>query len=271
MNKKILIAFGALMAGLLIWTALSQPPADDADQVARLNADPLTPTVTITGQQVPYHGETTGFLARPEGPGPFPALILIHEWWGLNDNIRDFAKQFAKEGYIALAVDLYDGRYADTPEEARALATEVRGDLDGAFANLNDAVEFLRERPDVDAASLASVGWCFGGGWAYQMAVNDLGVASSVMYYGRFSPDDDLEMMKADILGHFGEEDASIAVDDVREFEARLKTAGGDHQVFIYPNAGHAFANADNEAAYDAEAAALAWRRTLDFLTRTLP
>lgn len=224
-------------------------------------------------QEVAYYPaklETMGYLAVPEGEGPFPALILIHEWWGMNDNIRDFAERFAEQGYIALAVDLYDGQAADTPAQAGELAGAVRENTEGAFANLKAAVDYLKARPDVKVDSMASVGWCFGGQWSYEMAKNDLGVAASVMYYGRFSPADDLSMMKAMILGHFGEEDTSIAVDDVREFQAKLATLSGEHQVFIYPNAGHAFANEDNEEAYDKEAADLAWKRTLDFLAEHL-
>lgn len=223
--------------------------------------------------EVNYYPEkpaTMGYLAVPEGEGPFPALILIHEWWGMNDNIRDFAEDFADQGYVALAVDLYGGEAADTPDQARTLATSVRENTDGAFSNLEAAVAYLKGRDDVIAESMASVGWCFGGQWSYEMAKNDLGVAASVMYYGRFSPDDDLEMMKAMILGHFGEEDTGIAVDDVREFQAKLETLNGEHQVFIYPNAGHAFANEDNEEAYDEEAAELAWKRTLEFLQKHL-
>lgn len=223
------------------------------------------------GRTVEYREGAMGYLARPEGDGPFPALILIHEWWGLNDNIRDMADDFASEGYVALAVDLYEGRSADgDPAKARELATEVRGDVEGAMAHLGDAVAFLKAREDVVPDSLASVGWCFGGGWAYEMAKNDAGVKATVMYYGRFNLEDDLSLMRADIMGHFGEEDTSILADDVRQFDAKLKTQGGDHRVFIYPNAGHAFANEDNEAAYVPEAAAEARQRTLEFLEEEL-
>jgi len=221
-------------------------------------------------QRVVYYKQTSGYLAQPEGEGPFPAVILIHEWWGLNENIQDLADDFADQGYVALAVDLYDGKSTTTPDEAGALAGVVRQDTDEAFANLAAARTYLADIPNVDPERLASVGWCFGGQWAYNMAANNMGIDASVMYYGRFSMDDDLSMMRADILGHFGEEDTSIAVDDVRQFEAKLNTLEGDHAVFIYPNAGHAFANEDNEEAYDAEAANLAWERTMDFLAREL-
>jgi carboxymethylenebutenolidase len=100
------------------------------------------------------------------------------------------------------------------------------------------------------------------------MAANNMNIDASVMYYGQFSLEDDLSMMRADILGHFGEDDALIAIDDVEQFEAKLNTTNGDHSVFIYPNAGHAFANEDRPDAYNEEAAELAWERTMEFLAR---
>lgn len=226
--------------------------------------------VAVATSSVVYHEEVSGYLARPTGEGPFTAVVLIHEWWGLNSNIQDLAQDFAEQGYVALAIDLYEGDVAATPDRAGELAGIVREDTDAAFANLASAVTYLEQLNYVDASKLASVGWCFGGQWSYNMAKNDLGVDASVMYYGRFSADDDLSHMRADILGHFGEEDRSIAIDDVRQFEAKLNTLEGDHAVFIYPNAGHAFANEDNEEAYNEEAAQLAWQRTMSFLEREL-
>lgn len=232
---------------------------------------PVAPTEPVVRTEtVRYGPEMVGHLATPAGAGPFPAVILIHEWWGLNDTIRDLAADFAAQGYVALAVDLYGGEVATTPDAASALAGAVREDVDGAFANLAAAVRYLETLDSADAERLASVGWCFGGGWAYEMAKNDLGVEASVMYYGQFSPEDDLSMMRADILGHFGEEDRLIAVDDVRQFQATLNTVEGEHAVFIYPNAGHAFANEDNPEAYNPAAAELAWQRTMEFLSREL-
>lgn len=166
-------------------------------------------------------------------------------------------------------MDLYRGESATTPAEARVLAGVVSKDLEGAFANLQAAVSYMQGLPEVSAERLASVGWCFGGGWSYQMAKNGLGVRASVMYYGRFSAADDLSQMRALILGNFGEEDRSISVDSVREFQATLKTLKGAHEVYIYPNAGHAFANEDSDS-YNREAAELAWSRTLAFLEKHL-
>lgn len=269
--------FAALVPALLLaacasstddGTAMSSSSMHTSEMaVTSVNGPDIVQAETVYGTQ--SGKQLKGYLALPADVQDAPALILIHEWWGLNDNMKDMAERFAKEGYVALAVDLYG---ESTTDQARAqqLAGSVQANMPAAFDNLEQAVEFLKNRDDVDDDRIASVGWCFGGGWSYQMAKNDLGVAASVMYYGRFSAHDDLSHMKADIIGHFGEEDASIKVDDVREFQATLKTQGGDHEVYIYPNAGHAFANEDNVEAYNEEASELAWTRTMAFLEEHL-
>lgn len=264
----VLVALGAGW-----WLTIYQPHEEMATVVNETEIENVleTPAIpAVTTASVPYAGETAGYLATPAGTGPFPAVILIHEWWGLNDNIRSLADDFAEQGYVALAVDLYDGQVATTPEEAGALAGAVRENTDAAFANLEAAVSYLNSLPTVAQGRVASVGWCFGGQWSYEMAANDFGIEASVMYYGRFSLEDDLSMMKAHIMGHFGADDTSILVDDVKQFEAKLNTLEGEHAVFIYPNAGHAFANEDREDAYNEEAAKLAWQRTMEFLNREL-
>ena len=257
----VFLAIGTLAGWLTIRPDANEMPAQPSDEAM---------SEELTGRSVEYAEGVIGHLALPEGEGPFPALVLIHEWWGLNDNIRRFAEDFAEQGYVALAVDLYDGEVATTPDRARELATSVRNDTAAAFENLASAVSLLKARKDVLQNSLASVGWCFGGGWSYEMAKNDLDVDASVIYYGRFNPEDDLSIMRAKILGHFGEDDVSISTEDVRSLEANLQTLDDEHQIFIYPHAGHAFANEDNELSYVPEAANLSWQRTLDFLARML-
>ena len=225
--------------------------------------------LAATGENVAYHETTQGYLSLPTGTGSHSAVVLIHEWWGLNDDIRTKAREFADQGFVALAVDLYDGKYGNTPAEARQLAAGVQKNMDEAFNNLRGAFAYLKAHPRVQEEKLASVGWCFGGGWSYQIAKNDLGAKASVIYYGRFNSADDLSQMEARILGNFGEKDRSILVSNVQEFQAKLSTLSGEHQIFIYPNAGHGFANPDNPS-YDKEAAELAHSRTLVFLRKNL-
>jgi carboxymethylenebutenolidase len=172
-------------------------------------------------------------------------------------------------GYATLAVDLYEGDVATTPDKAREYAAKVRDNPEEVKKHLKSAIDFIKSRSEVNPEKTASVGWCFGGHWSYEIAKNDLGVKASVMYYGAFSPEDDLKMMKSHILGHFGEKDTSIKVDDVKQFQVTLKTLSGNHEVYIYPNSGHGFANEENPN-YNKESADLAWTRTIDFLSKNL-
>jgi carboxymethylenebutenolidase len=231
--------------------------------------------VSVRTDDVPY-SEANGkqaiaYFARPDREGQLPGIVLIHEWWGLNDDIKAKAREFAKLGYVAIAVDMYDGKSTTDPNQARELAGSVRGNMEGAMQNLRDALDVLKKSPHVDPERLAAIGWCFGGGWSYQIAKNNLGVKASVIYYGFFNPDDDLQKMRAEIIGHFAENDRAIRVDNVKEFQAKLKTLNGDHEIYIYPNTTHGFASRKgSNPQYDAEAAELAWTRTQEFLRKRL-
>ncbi|HKK08213.1 MAG TPA: dienelactone hydrolase family protein [Gemmatimonadota bacterium] len=240
--------------------------APDASPAAR--AEPRRP---VTGAAVTY-GEVggkalTGYLATPDGaPDSIPGLVVIHEWWGLNDNIRSMARQLAGEGYAALAVDLYGGQVAETPDRAGQLARSV--DEDRARANLRAAYRFLEGR---GAARIGSIGWCFGGGWSLQTALlfpDSLDAA--VLYYGHLVTDpDSLAGLEVPIQGHFGAEDASIPLDQVRHFGEVLDSLGVDEHMYVYRGAGHAFANPSGTRYVEA-AADTAWGRTLAFLSRHL-
>ncbi len=221
-----------------------------------------------------YHTDDKGrsinaFIAYPEQGDlnkKYPGLVLIHEWWGCNDYTKRTALKYANQGYVALAVDLYAGKTTSERDEARELAAEVRLNKTEALNNLKSAVSYLEKDPRVDEARLASIGWCFGGAWSYQMAKNNLGVLASVIYYGNFDLTDDLSMMQAKILGHFAEKDIYIKVEDVREFQTKLGGLSSEHEVYIYPKAQHAFTNSEAMQVYDAEATKLAFTRTLSFL-----
>jgi carboxymethylenebutenolidase len=253
-------------------TPKANPPTPIPESAINNNvtAEPVFPMVREDVSYMASKQAVKGYMARPVGEGRYPTLILIHEWWGLNDQIRAMADEYAKLGYVALAVDLYEGEFGVDADKARDLSAKVRNNPDGAMSNLKSAVSFLKAQSYVDANKMASVGWCFGGGWSYQMAKNDLGVKATVMYYGQFNEADDLSQMKSHIIGHFGSEDQSIPVNDVKAFQAKLKTQSGDHEIYIYENAGHGFANKENPDAYNETAAKEAWDRTLAFLTKAL-
>ena len=212
-------------------------------------------------------GEVTGYLATPAGAADtVPGMIVIHEWWGLNDNIRTMARRLAGRGYQALAVDLYGGRVAASSDSAMKLVRSV--DEGAARANLRQAHAFLEER---GARAVGSVGWCFGGGWSLQTALELPGALdAAVIYYGRLVTEpSELEALAMPVQGHFGAEDNSISLEDVRAFEEALDTAGITNEIYVYEGAGHAFANPSGERYVEA-AADTAWGRTTRFLAEHL-
>lgn len=214
--------------------------------------------------------EIRGYLAKPKGASNgTPGVLLIHEWWGLNDNIRAVADRFAGEGYVALAVDLYEGDVADTREGAASL---MRGTLESAYRlndNLRQARDFLVEQ--AGASKVGSVGWCFGGGWSLNAAIH-LGedLDASVIYYGRVTDDPaKLTRLRAPVLGLFGSLDEGIPIDSVRSFEAALTALGKPAEVHVYEGANHAFANPSGTR-YNEAAAKDAWEKTLAFFAAHL-
>jgi carboxymethylenebutenolidase len=211
-----------------------------------------------------------GALARPAGAGKGgPAVLLVHEWWGLNDNIRDIARQLASQGYTALAVDLYGGRSATDPGKAEELMKRVLEHPETARENLRQAVRYLRQ--DVGAAKVGVIGWCFGGGWALEAAlVAPEGVDAVVVYYGE--PELDrarLALLRAPLLGLYGDRDDAFPPKTVRKFEALLKELGKPATIRTFPGAGHAFANPSG-GRYVKAAADEAWKLTEMFLDEHL-
>lgn len=260
---------GAAAAAVSATAAEHAHDAPDATPAAQ-----APPAVPVIEQELAY-GEANarnlvGFLAMPsDATEPLPGLILIHEWWGLNDNIRAMTRRLAGEGYVALAVDLYGGRSASTPAEARALMTEVVAAPDEARTNLKQAYDYLAKY--AFAPAVGSIGWCLGGGWSLQAALLlPQELDAMVMYYGQPVMDElQLAQLQMPLLGHFAAKDASIPVADVVAFRAALQRLGKQAQIIIYPNVDHAFANPSG-GAYDAAAADEAWGRTVEFLARSL-
>ncbi len=218
---------------------------------------------TVDGQPV------TGYLARPaNATEPLPGLIVIHEWWGLNDNIEMMTRRLAGEGYLALAVDLF-GQVADTPEQARAQVQAAAQTPQKLEDNLRQAYQYLSHQ---QASKVGSIGWCFGGSWSLRTALllpEELDAA--VIYYGGqlITDSAQLEPLQMPILGVFGSLDDNPPVETVKAFESALKSLDKSVQVHIYEGADHAFANPSGTR-YNAEAAEDAWDKTTAFLNQHL-
>ncbi|MBV0925547.1 dienelactone hydrolase family protein [Halomicroarcula limicola] len=222
----------------------------------------------ITAKNTTING-TSGYLARPADNGTYPAVVMIHEWWGLNENIRHMADILAGHGYVVFAVDLYDGRVATNSSEAAQLSGEVRSDPDEAVAKMSNATAGLRSLP-YTTDRVASLGWCFGGGQSLQLSLSDADLNATVVYYGTLTTNEStLRSIDGPVLGIFGAEDQVVPVETVREFNRTLGDLGVEREIYVYEGAGHAFANPSGES-FRPEATRDAWSKTLDFLNRTL-
>ncbi len=234
----------------------------------------LVPAAVAAGERVSYPSgdeRVQGYLALPQGKGPFPALVVIHEWWGQNAWARAKADAFAAKGYAALAVDLYRGQVADDPDTAHQLSRALP--TDRADRDLRAAFAYLAGRKDVDPRRIGVIGWCMGGGYALDLA-EETPVAAAVVYYGRLPTEPaTIARLKAPVLGNFGAEDKGIPPEAVKKFGVMARQAGVATDLKVYPGAGHAFASdakGPMAQAYRPEAARDADARTDAFLARTL-
>ena len=210
--------------------------------------------------------EAHGYLAVPES-GSGPGLIVIQEWWGLVDHIKDVTDRFAARGFVALAPDLYGGRTTHDADEAGQLMEELPADQ--AARDLGGAVDFLLGHEAVTSETVGAVGFCMGGGFVILLAAQQGDkVSAAVPYYGVGGYEDaDLSGTTAKVFGHFAEQDEMAPPDKVRELEQRLRDAGVDVELKIHEGAGHAFFNdEDLLGTYDPELAASTWRETVKFL-----
>lgn len=239
------------------------------------NGATMEPRQQVRAREVEYSVDGTmvaGYEARPASAAEnarLPAVIVIHEWWGLNDNVRMMARRLAGEGYRVLAVDMYEGEVAENADEARALTQRVGQNPARGLANLAGAARSLQERTGTER--IGAMGWCFGGAWALQGALNlPDQFDAAVMYYGRVVTDRErLSRLQAPLLGLFGAEDRGIPVAGVREMESTLRGLGKEVTIQVYEGAGHAFANPSGQS-YRAGVAQDAWMRTVAFLDARL-
>ena len=225
--------------------------------------------VSVSGVDVDIEGvRLSGFLAQPVTAGKYPGIVMIHEWWGLNDQVKSMADITARQGYVVLAVDLFKGNVATTTQGAQA---NIRDNPNNeTIPKMQAAVTYLRNMTNVDGSRIASLGWCYGGGQSFQLGVNG-DMQATVIYYGQVSTDKAILMkMKQPVIGLFGAEDTSIPVKDIREFERILKEQGTSVNIYVYEGAGHAFSNPTNTQAFRKEQAIDAWNKTLEFLELNL-
>lgn len=233
-------------------------------------------TVNLQNKTVEYFPDSQGYLVYPVSSNDtvgkkLPAVVMIHEWWGLNENIKNMANLLAKQGFVVLAADLYKGEVANNPERAMQLVQIVRNNQNNSINNLQSAVKYLSLLPNVDSSKIASLGWCFGGGQSLQLALNsqDHPLAATILYYGTPLVTDKalLSKIKWPVLGIFGDKDQSIPIEEINQFGNSLNQSGITNNIHIYKGVGHAFANpsGDNYAPKETEDA---WQKTLSFLKK---
>lgn len=247
--------------------------------LAPTTAEQLPPAIvgqggTLQGTDVAYlpgAPSTVGYLAVPEGPGPFPALVIIHEWNGLVDRVREVADDFAAEGYVTLAADLFSGRTGSNPEENVALVQSARADMTKVIANLNGAVAYLKARPDV-TGRVGAMGWCFGGGIALSFGLDgDQHDATAIFYGGLVDDPAVLARMDHEVYGTFARLDGGPSPEQVEAFERALRAAGIENDLHIYDAVDHGFwLRIDDDPAVRSAPALDAWNRLKAYLDRTL-
>jgi len=260
--KRIVLAFLALLLIIIALFAVT------------IIYDSLTGSDTADFTNVEYDNgsgqKLLGYLATPDGPGPHPAVLLIHEWWGLNEGITILADALAGEGYVVFAPDAYRGNV--TSALPRALWLRLTTPNEQVETDLDSALAYLRGLESVDPQSVASMGFCFGGGHSLQLGLRQSeNLALTIMYYGAVVTEPDLLRPLTDgqpVLGIFAEDDNTIFPAEVMEFEAALNSLDIENEITIYPGVGHAFLTEEN---YNQPGpAGDAWTQTLAFLGENL-
>jgi carboxymethylenebutenolidase len=278
--RRASVAVGGMAAANLLLSACAAAPNPTAPPVveqqptaakAEAESKAAAPAGLVT-EMVEYKdadGETLmGYLARPEGDQAKPAIVVIQEWWGLNDHIKDVANRYAQEGFVALAPDLYHGVVVTEPDEARKIVMEL--DMAEAVREIQQAMAFLRQQPYVAGPKIGVVGFCMGGGLVLQTALAEDSMGAGVAFYGRPLSPDEAKKVKAPVLGLYGAADQGIPVDEVKAMFAAFDEAKIANELHIYEGAQHAFFNDTRPESYSAEASADAWPRTLDWFRQYL-
>lgn len=270
------IIFGSMMIIPSYMGLVGGASDTSVTNVSNLSSTVNMGTVNLQNKTVEYFPDSQGYLVYPVSSNDtvgkkLPAVVMIHEWWGLNENIKNMANLLAKQGFVVLAADLYKGEVANNPERAMELVQTVRNNQNNSINNLQSAVKYLSLLPNVDSSKIASLGWCFGGGQSLQLALNsqDHPLAATILYYGTPLVTDKalLSKIKWPVLGIFGDKDQSIPIEEIKQFGNSLNQSGITNNIHIYKGVGHAFANpsGDNYAPKETEDA---WQKTLSFLKK---
>jgi carboxymethylenebutenolidase len=207
----------------------------------------------------------SNFQANPSGAGPFPGLIVIQEFWGVDAHIKDVTRRLAAEGFVALAVDLYDGRIAKDPTEARQMMQAL--DQQATLEKLNAGVASLKANPQT-GGRVSVIGFCMGGFWALGLAAQNKDIRAACAFYGRVPPDAAIEKITAPVLYVYAGKDHHIPISEPHRLRDAVQAKGGSVEVKVYPDADHAFMNDTRKEVYKADDAKDAWTRAASFLKK---
>lgn len=226
---------------------------------------------TVTSEvEFKTNGETAqGYLARPDGNGPFPGVIVVQEWWGLDDHIKDVARRFAAEGFAAFAPDLYHGKITHEPDEAGKLMMAL--DMPRASKELAAAAEHLANEPFINGRGIGATGFCMGGGLSLTLACDSPHIKAAAPFYG-MNPDpvDKVANLSGPVRVSYAEHDDWIGAPVRDALESALKKHGKDHEIVVYPGTHHAFFNDTHRDVYDKDAATDAWAKMLELFRANL-
>jgi carboxymethylenebutenolidase len=214
-------------------------------------------------------GNLPGYLAKPTGSAPWPAVIVIQEWWGLDEQTKSIADRFAAQGYLAFSPDLYHGELAQLGDGDKAMSL-VQKYGPGAPVELQGLFDALKTHPQVNG-KVGSVGFCFGGRMSLSLGISRPLDAICTFYGGGMQQIfDQLGAIKCPVLGLFGDQDVSIPVGTVEQFDLLLDKVGVEHEIIVYPNSGHAFFRDSDSQVYKPEASKDAWERVKKFFQKNL-